>query len=183
LRGNENSVVRIALLGFQKSDDTAITNAGDQYTGLDRSERLIDQVWRSVAGSGTIMDRFQYGYDRAGNRLFKNNLLDTDLSELYSYDNLNQLTDLARGVLSESNRDGIVSIEALYSRRQVWDLDAMGNWQSLSTNGTGQTHTLNARNQVTGVGSATLIFDANGSMTTDESAADKPDDSLIFESQ
>ena len=52
----------------------------------------------------------------------------------------------------------------------------MGNWQSLSTNGTGQSRTHNARNQVTGVGSATLTFDANGSMTTDESVADKPDE-------
>jgi hypothetical protein len=58
----------------------------------------------------------------------------------------------------------------------------MGNWQSLSTKGAVQRRTHNARNQVTGVGSATLTFDANGSMTTDESGADKPDDSLIFES-
>jgi len=58
----------------------------------------------------------------------------------------------------------------------------MGKWLSLSTNGTWQSRTHNARNQVTGVGSGTLTFDANGIMTTDEPGADKLDDSLIFES-
>jgi len=82
--------------------------------------------------------------------------------------NLNQLTDFARGVLSDANSDGILDSVASPSRTQAWDLDAMGNWQSLSTNGTGQSRTHNAQNQVTGVGSATLAFDANGSMTTDE---------------
>jgi RHS repeat-associated protein len=70
--------------------------------------------------------------------------------------------------LSDSNSDGILDTVASPSRTQAWDLDAMGNWQSLSTNGTGQSRTHNAQNQVTGVGSASLTFDANGSMTTDE---------------
>ena len=81
---------------------------------------------------------------------------------------LNQLTDFARGTLSDSNSDGILDTVASPSRTQAWDLDAMGNWQSLSTNGTGQSRTHNAQNQVTGVGSASLTFDANGSMTADE---------------
>ena len=94
--------------------------------------------------------------------------MDAALSDLYEYDDLNQLTDFARGALSDSNSDGILDTVASPSRTQAWDLDAMGNWQSLSTNGTGQSRTHNAQNQVTGVGSATLAFDANGSMTTDQ---------------
>jgi hypothetical protein len=86
---------------------------------------------------------------------------------------LDQLADFARGVLSDSNSDGILDTVASPSRTQAWDLDAMGNWQSLATNGTGQSRTHNAQNQVTGVGSATLAFDANGSMTTDETTEDK----------
>ena len=66
---------------------------------------------------------------------------------------LNQLTDFARGVLSDSNSDGILDTVASPSRTQAWDLDAMGNWQSLSTNGTGQSRTHNARNESTGEGS------------------------------
>jgi hypothetical protein len=49
----------------QAGDPNANTTAGDQYTGLDRFGRVIDQNWlKSSAGAST--DRFQYGYDRAG---------------------------------------------------------------------------------------------------------------------
>lgn len=44
----------------------------------------------------------------------------------------------------------------------------MGNGESLPTNGTGQSLTHKALNQVTGAGFASLTFEANGSMTTDE---------------
>jgi YD repeat-containing protein len=161
-------------------DTSANTDAGDKYTGLDRFGRVIDQVWRN--SSGSVIDRYQYGYDRSGNRLFKNNLLDTALSELYSYDNLNQLTSFSRGVLSDANSDGLLNTVASPSRTQAWNLDALGNWSTITTNSTSQSRTHNAQNQVTGVGSASLTYDANGSMTTDESGADKPDDPLIFES-
>ena len=50
----------------------------------------------------------------------------------FDYDDLNQLTDFARGTLSDSNSDGILDSVASPSRTQAWDLDAMGNWQSLS---------------------------------------------------
>ena len=157
------------LTYIQKSGDTAAnTDAGDKYTGLDRFGRVIDQVWRKNHISDAVIQRYQYGYDRVGNRLFEADLVDAALSDLYEYDNLNQLTDFALGTLSDSNSDGILDTVASPSRTQAWDLDAMGNWQSLSTNGTGQSRTHNAQNQVTGVGSATLAFDANGSMTTDQ---------------
>jgi hypothetical protein len=77
-----------------------------------------------------------------------------------------ELTDFACGVLSDS--DGILDTVASPSRPQAWDLDAMGNWESLSTNGAGQSLTHNAQNHVSGVGSASLTFDSNGSMTTDD---------------
>ena len=51
---------------FQKSGDmSANTDAGDQYTGLYRFGHVIDQVWRN--SSGSVIDRYQYGYDRVGN--------------------------------------------------------------------------------------------------------------------
>jgi RHS repeat-associated protein len=55
------------------------------------------------------------------------------------------------------------------TRRQSWNLDALGNFESLTNNdGTPVTSTHNLQNQVTGVGSASLSFDANGNMTVDE---------------
>jgi hypothetical protein len=44
---------------------SANTDAGDQYTGLYRFGHVIDQVWRN--SSGSVIDRYQYGYDRVGN--------------------------------------------------------------------------------------------------------------------
>lgn len=76
----------------------------------------------------------------------------------------NQLTDFARGLLSDSDSEGIHTGVASLWRTQAIDLDAMGNWQSLSTNGTGQSQTHNAQNQVTGVGVAFLTFDDKWNM-------------------
>ncbi len=53
---------------------------------------------------------------------------------------------------------------------QSWTLDSQGNWSSVTTNGTTQTRTANAQNQITSIsGSATPTYDANGNMTTDQS--------------
>ena len=44
-------------------------DGGDPYTGWDRFSRLIDQRWIAT-GTGTALERTQYGYDQAGNRLW-----------------------------------------------------------------------------------------------------------------
>ncbi len=45
-------------------------DAGDQYTGLDRFGRVVDQRWIRAADASAT-DRFQYGYDADGNRLYR----------------------------------------------------------------------------------------------------------------
>ncbi|MCL4852622.1 MAG: RHS repeat-associated core domain-containing protein, partial [Bryobacteraceae bacterium] len=146
-------------------------DAGDQYAGLDRFGRVIDQRWIDT-GTLAETDRFGYGHDRNGDRLYRENLVDAAFSELYhadgsagGYDLLNRLTDFQRGTLNAGN-DTI----ATASREQVWDLDALGNWDSLASDGgTAQTRTHNAQNQVTGVnGQTSPTFDNNGNTTTDE---------------
>ncbi|GIW85436.1 MAG: hypothetical protein KatS3mg107_1096 [Gemmataceae bacterium] len=98
------------------------------------------------------MERLQYSYDRNGNRLSRVNLLNSELSESYSYDNLNQLIGFTRGEHSRS-----------------WDYDAQGNWQSVVTDGNVQTRTHNAQNEITGISGAVLpTYDANGNLTRDE---------------
>src|SRR5262249_9477384 len=111
-------------------------DAGDQYTGLDRFGRVVDQ--RRLDGSGTATDRFKYGYDRDGNRLYRDNLLNNNFDELYhangasnGYDSLNQLTDFRRGPLSDANSDGVPDTVTTAARSQGWTLDALGNWSSL----------------------------------------------------
>ena len=92
-------------LTYVKQTGETNGDAGDQYTGLDRFGRVVDQRWIKTS-TGAATDRFQYGYDQDGNVLYRNNLVNTSFGELYhangssnGYDNLNRLTNFARGVL------------------------------------------------------------------------------------
>jgi RHS repeat-associated protein len=149
-------------------------DAGDKYVGLDRFDRLVDQNWYNTSTS-TSTDEFQYGYDQDGNVLYKSNIVDSVFSELYhasgagnGYDNLNQLTGFARGTLSASQQGGQLDTVTSPSTTEGWALDAMGNFTSVTLNGTPTSRTTNQQNEVTAVGSNSLTFDKNGNMTTDD---------------
>jgi RHS repeat-associated protein len=136
----------------QPGDPSANHDAGDPYTGLDRFGRVIDQNWVN-ATTGQSTDRFQYGYDRDSNRLSRTNVVDAAFTEQYQYDNLNQLTNFQRG-----------------SHSQNWSLDALGNWNSVTTDGTTQTRSTNQQNELTTIsGAGTVSYDANGNLTADGS--------------
>jgi RHS repeat-associated protein len=159
-------------LTYIKQSGEGTGDAGDQYTGLDRFGRVEDQRWLDT-GTGSHTDRFGYGYDRDGNRLYRENLVDATFSELYhadgsgnGYDALNQLTAFARGTLNA----GKDSISGTASRTQEWDFDALGNWDSVTTDGSTQTRSHDAQNQITSISGATTPgYDSNGNTTTDES--------------
>jgi len=83
-------------------------DAGDQYTGLDRFGRVVDQRWLNPT-TGTATDRFQYGYDAASNRLYRDNLVNTAFGELYSYDAMDQLASFDRGTLN-GTKTGLTAV-------------------------------------------------------------------------
>jgi RHS repeat-associated protein len=140
-------------------------DAGDQYVGLDRFGRVVDQNWYNTT-TQTSTDNFQYGYDQDSNVLYKQNLVDAVMSELYQYDNLNQLISFQRGTLN-STKNGISGTP---SRSQSWTPDALGNFTGVTTNGTTQTRTANQQNEYTSIsGSGTITYDANGNITADGS--------------
>jgi RHS repeat-associated protein len=157
-------------LTYIKQSGESNGDAGDQYTGLDRFGRVVDQRW-ILTSNGTALDRFQYGYDRDSNVLYKNNLMNSGFSELYhangagnGYDQLNQLTNFARGTLNGGN-DTISSP----THSQSFSLDALGNWSSVTTDGSTQTRTANQQNEITSISSQTTpTYDANGNMTGDQ---------------
>ncbi len=149
----------------QSGDSYAITDGGDEYTGLDRFGRVIDQNWVN-AGTGVSVDRIQYGYDADGNVLYKKNLVDAVFSELYSYDSLNQLSSFERGTLN-STHTGLVGSA---TESQSWSPDALGNFDSVTTDGTTQTRTANQQNEITSIsGAGTVTYDANGNLKADGS--------------
>ncbi len=165
----------VNLSYIQQTGDThANTDGGDQYTGLDRFGRVIDQFWVN-AGTGQATDRFQYGYDRDGNVLYKANLVGAAFSELYhasgagnGYDQLNQLTAFERGTLSASQQGGPLDTVASPSHSQSWVYDALGNWSSVTTDGSTQNRVNNQQNEVTVAGTAALTFDKDGNTTTND---------------
>jgi hypothetical protein len=120
----------VNLTYIQQAGDTGTGDAHDQYTGLDRFGRIVDQRWIPTARPQSPTDRFQYGYDRDSNALYKSNLVNVSFSELYhangagnGYDGLNQLTNFGRGLLNASSD----TIGGTITRTQSWTLDAMGN--------------------------------------------------------
>src|SRR5262249_27826868 len=113
-------------LTYVKQSGESNGDAGDQYTGLDRFGRVVDQRWLHTS-DGSATDRFQYGYDRDGNRLYRDNLVNGSFGELYhangssgGYDSLNELSDFRRGTLSDGDSDGIPDTVTTASRSQSW---------------------------------------------------------------
>ncbi len=119
-------------------------DAGDPYAGLDRFGRVVDHRWVQTS-SGVHTDRFQYGYDRIGNRLYRDNLVNAAFGEVYAYDGLNQIASFARGTLNA----GKTAVAGVPARTQEWDYDAVGNWDRVTTSGVNQTRSHNRQNEVT----------------------------------
>jgi RHS repeat-associated protein len=133
---------------------------GDQYTGLDRFGRVVDQRWVPTSSPQNPTDRFQYTYDQDSNRLTRTNAVNTNFNETYSYDNFNQLTNFTRG-----------------GHSQTWTLDPLGNWQTLVTDNDTthpQTRTNDTQNRIltlTDLRQPTWVaptYDNNGNTVTDQ---------------
>jgi RHS repeat-associated protein len=147
-------------------------NGGDQYVGLDRFGRVVDQRWL-LTSSGAALERVQYGFDRASNRQWRDNLVAASgQDEYYTYDGLYQLTNYDRGDLNA----GKTAISGTPLREEDFAFDPTGNWSGYITKNSGttelnQARTDNKANEVTNitetVGTAwvTPLYDAAGNMT------------------
>jgi hypothetical protein len=75
---------------------------GDQYVGLDRFGRVVDQNWVNSA-TGVSTNNLTYSYDANSNVTAENNLLDSAYSQTFTYDQLNRLTaNTLGGVANQS---------------------------------------------------------------------------------
>jgi len=87
---------------------------------------------RRPYGSSTAVDRIRHGYDRASNRVYRENVLAVDHDELYAYDGLHRLTDRDRGTLN-GTYDGVTRL----TFAQRWGLDHLGNWPAFDADADG----------------------------------------------
>ena len=142
-RNHPQTNINLTYLGSSGS----IGSGGDQYVGLDQFGRIADQNWVNTS-AGQSVDNFTYTYDNNSNVSAENDLLDAAYSQTFTYDLLNRL--------NASTLGGVAN--------QSWTLDSQGNWSSYTSNGTTQTQTANAQNQITSISgtSATPTYDASG---------------------
>lgn len=167
--------------------DSETGEAGDNYVGLDRFGRFIDLLWQRDSDSAELVhhksytqdeSNFAVGYDRDSNRLWRTDELNHDYDELYHtsaaiedanrYDGLNQLTAFSRGELTDSNSDGFLDEVSSPDREQSWAFDGLGNFTSVSTDGTPESRSHDFQNRLIEKGSDSMTYDAAGNMTTDE---------------
>ena len=142
LETQKNAGATVAELDYYQS------TTPDTYDGFDRFGRVVDQKW--VHGA-TVLDR--YGYDPNSNRLYRENVLAADRSEVYDYDMLDRLAGMDRGTLNEEDK---TEIEGTPARKETWDLNQTGNWAGYDVTENGapvlnQTRTNNKANEITGL--------------------------------
>ncbi len=142
------------------------------YAGVDRFGRVVDQKWYDYAASA-VRDQYTYGYDRAGNRLWRENATASAKDEFYTYDEIHRLVNFDRGTLNATK----TAVSGTPTLEQDWTLDPTGNWAGFveATSGTtdlSQSRTHNPVNEITDIaetqGTAWLtpVHDRAGNMTT-----------------
>ena len=119
------------------------------YAGFDNFGRVVQQLWRDY-GASQDRDKFTYGYDRAGNRLYREHCVPSAKDEFYTYDGVYQLTVSQRGDLNA----GKTAISGTPAREEDFTLDPTGNWSAYvqKTNGTtdlNQSRNHNVVNEIT----------------------------------
>ncbi len=164
------------------------TGGGDTYSGLDRFNRVVDQLWTNYGTSQTA-DEYQYGYDLAGDVLWKDNVAagSHNLDELYSYNDQGGLTSVTRGQLNSAHNAVLTGTEDF---AQSWTLDGEGNWDQLQTDNNGDgwpdggfAGSFDGANELTGAvgmwwGQPT--YDRAGNMTTGPKPGDEANTPLHF---
>jgi RHS repeat-associated protein len=160
------------------------------YAGLDTFGRVIEVLWvrgfgssssrssQSSSSGSPILVNLAYGYDLAGNRTFRQDLVAEAagawFDELYDYDEMQRLRKLNRGTLTDGNT--AITQPTLH---QGWHLDATGNWtnftnvdQTNSANTLDQQRASNTANEITAINRtvgapwATPAYDRNGNMSS-----------------
>jgi RHS repeat-associated protein len=153
------------LTYIQQSGSPPVGDGGDQYTGLDRFGRVVDQRWIKDS-SGADLERVEYGFDRASNRVWRDNTVADALTakqdEFYTYDGLNQLLTLQRGTLNS----GKTGISGTPTWEEDFTIDPTGNWNNYvnQVNGTttlNQPRTHNAVNEVETISGSSSLMTQN----------------------
>jgi RHS repeat-associated protein len=160
-------------------DDVASPTSIAQYS-YDPGDRVVSRVYRNSTTANYSYDAnnwttslqhsfgatpiagFSYNYDNEGNKSFENKLNDSTHSEGYAYDVTYRLINYAVGTL-------VGSTVPVPSTQTSYNLDAVGNWISKSTDAIAQTRLYNSTNELIEIDSTVLTYDSNGNVLNDGS--------------
>src|ERR1043166_3685507 len=124
-------------------------NANNWITSLEHSNGL-----NRIVGFG-------YTYDNEGNKRFEEKRHAPADSEAYRYDALYRLTNFDVGMLSGST----IPAPTL---EKTWNLDPVGNWNSVTSNSVPQARTHNSVNELTSINATNLLsYDDDGNLQQD----------------
>ncbi|MFN0052054.1 MAG: RHS repeat domain-containing protein, partial [Planctomycetales bacterium] len=135
---------------------------------------------------GNAANKHHAGYDRAGNRLYREDPVAASFGkafdELYLYDGSYRLRDMKRGTLN-AGKTAITGGTPTFG--QCWTLDTTGNWRGFREDSNGdstwdlvQSRSANPVNEITGITNTTgpawanPAYNAVGNMTTIPQPAD-----------
>ena len=152
-------VGRIVVEDYENID-VKLDYAANDFAALDRFGRVLDQLWTDYGEDPDVtLDEYTYTYDRVGNRTGRDNELHSAFDEDYTYDGLNRLTDSDRADAFD----------------QSWTLDGLGNFSALDDDGSSQTRTANAVNEITGItgGWITPSYDDAGNVISGPKPGDE----------
>ena len=151
-----------AYVGAGQIHDMELPQPGLSLTrGLDRFDRTTDLHYFETATSTTV-ERLGHGYDAAGNRTYRENVLadsnGADLDEHYTYDGINRLLVMGRGDLNTA-KNGLETGSGSFVG--VWLLDPTGNWRNYYEDADGngnwdllQSRTHNEANEIEAIGAS-----------------------------
>lgn len=149
-----------------------------QYS-YDHANRLVDKIYLNGITANFTHDAnqritnlnydigasqiisFQYGFDKEGNRLYAHKSHDPSNSEQYIYDNRYRLTQFKRGTL---DNNGVI---ATPTTQTAYDLDALSNWTSRTTDGLNEIRTHNVMNEINDINGVPRVYDDRGNLIDD----------------
>jgi RHS repeat-associated protein len=155
----------------QQADSTAVL----WKYGYDQADQLTSAVKHATDTPQTVLQRFAYAYDPAGNRTVEQ--ID-DAVTLSAYDNLNRLTSQAPGgpmvIAGTLNEPGTVTISGKPAvvdannnfRGTVATTTGTNAFTIVAKDATGNTTTHNYEVDLTG-SAKSFTYDANGNLTAD----------------
>jgi len=120
--------------------------------------------------NGNTIAGYNYGHDSVGNRIWSENLVTSNKSELFAFDNADRLTSFKTGTLNGSKT---AIITPIYT--QDWSLDSIGNWAGFNDNGTNSTNVFSDTHAMTEFKGVIQTFDNNGNLIFDGVRAFKYD--------